>query len=228
MVVVDRRTWMIGATTMLTAWNHQQGGTKSICLSFSDAVDAVCRYSPIDFRTSVRDSGHFLYRGETVACPTILHPKPDLLLPGTYGDDDRDALKYFECLEHELSDTRARPSTAHIGTGTQTDASLWGSPVSVWPLGNCLSYVWPKERSLIYPGGICPSDQNLVVDSGLSTALEQGKEILFASWFEGEDESLVPPMFTGPFQSSYIAFPLSYDAALRDLLSRNNYGLGSR
>jgi hypothetical protein len=144
MVVVDRRTWMIGATTTLTAWNSQQGGTTSPCLSFVDAVDAVCRYSPLDFRKSVRDSsGHFLYRGETVDCPTILHPKPDLLLPGTYGYDDRDALKYFECLEHELSDTRARPSTGHIGTGTHADASVWGSPVSVWPLGNCLSYVWP-------------------------------------------------------------------------------------
>jgi hypothetical protein len=219
---------MIGATTTLTAWHSQQGGTKSSCLSFSDAVDAVCRYSPLEFRKSVQDSGHFLYRGETVDCPTILHPKPDLLLPGTYGYDDRDALNYFECLENELSNTRARPSTGHIGTGTQADASLWGSPVSVWPLGNCLSYVWPKERSLIYPGGICLRDQDLVIDDGLSTGLEQGKEILFASWFEGEDDNLAPPTFTAPFQSSYVAFPLSYDTDLRDLLSRNKYGLCKR
>jgi hypothetical protein len=225
MVVVDRRTWMIGATTTLAAWNSNHGGIIPPCLSFTDAVDAVCRYSPIDFRKSVRDSGHFLYRGETVDCPRILHPKPDLLLPDTYGYDDREALKYFECLEKELSNTRARPSTGHIGTGSQADASLWGSPVSVWPIGNCLSYVWPKERSLFYPGGICPRDQNIVVDSGLSTALVQGKEILFASWFQGEDENLVPPTFTTPFQSSYVAFPLSYDADLRDLLSRNKYGL---
>jgi hypothetical protein len=228
MVVVDRRTWMIGATTTLTEWHSQQGRVTSSHLSFSDAVDAVCRYSPLDFRKSIKDSGNFLYRGETVDGPTILHPKPDLLLPGTYGydDHDRDALKYFECLENELSNIRARPSTGHIGTGTQADASLWGSPVSVWPLGNCLSYVWPKERNLIYPGGICPRDQDLVIDNGLSTALEQGKEILFASWFEGEDNNLAPPpTFTAPFQSSYVVFPQSYDKDLRDLLSRKKYGL---
>jgi hypothetical protein len=227
-LVVDRRTaWMIGATTTLTAWNSQQGGVTPPSLSFPDAVDVVCRYTPLDFRKSVKDSGRFLYRGETINGPTMLHPKPDLLLPGTPGYDDREALNYFKCLEHELSNTRARPSTGHIGTATEADASLWGSPVSVWPLGNCLSYVWPKERSLIYPGGICPRDhQDLVIDNGLSTALEQGKEILFASWFEGENETLAPPTtFTAPFQSSYVAFPLSYDTDLRDLLSRYTYGL---
>jgi hypothetical protein len=223
MVVVDRRTWMFGATTTaLTAWQSQHEGAVDLsCLSLPFAVDFVCRYSPIEFRKSVRDSGHFLYRGETVDCPTILLPKPDLLLPSTYGYDDPNALKYFECLESELSNTntQARPSTGHIGTGTQADASLWGSPVSVWPLGNRLSYVWPKKRRLIYPGGICPRDQDLVIDNGLSTALAQSKEILFASWFDGENENLPPT------RSGYVVFPLSYDKDVRDLLSRNNYGL---
>jgi hypothetical protein len=130
MVVVDRRTWMIGATTTLTARHSQQGGIVSSCLSFSDAVDTVCRFSPLDFRKSVRESGHFLYRGETIDCPTILHPKPDMLLPGTYGYGDRDALKYFECLENELSNARARPSTGHPLVQEPKPMLLFGDPPS--------------------------------------------------------------------------------------------------
>lgn len=220
MVALDRRAWLMGAaSTTFTAFKTPSGDLHPSSFSLSQAMELVSGYSPTEFRKSVMDSGHFLYRGETVRGPTLLHPQPDLLLPGTYGDDP-DALKYFECLERQLSSrTQARPSTGHIGTGNSGDASLWGSPVSVWPLGDRFSYVWPKQRDLIYPGGVCPDEDGLRIDSGLSTALEQNKEVLFASWFE-QDRNL--PMFA---TSSFVAIPSSYDEEVRDLLFRRRYWL---
>jgi hypothetical protein len=221
MVALDRRTWIFGAvTTISTPWKSSQGSTVS-CLSFQDAVDIVCRYSPPSFRRgAVLASGRCLYRGESVDCPTILHPKPDLLLSTTYNDSD--ALKYFECLEDQLSSNhtqQVRPSNGHIGIANQADATLWGSPVSVWPLGDHFNYVWPKDRSLMYPGGSCPSNQNLVVDDGLQTALENGKEVMFASWFE--DRSDFSTAISSPsLQSAFMAFPVSYERDLLEHLAR--------
>lgn len=230
MVAVDRRAWMIGATASIVnqPWKYPLVDHKAQCMRFKDAVSMICRSSPLEFRRAVRDSsGRFLYRGESVDCPEILHPKPDLLLPETYNEPE--ALRYFESLQNQLSSTTARPDNGHIGTGSQADAAQWGSPVSVWPLGHRFSYVWPKDRSLIYPGGSCPVDTSLVIDQGLSTALAEGKEVLFASWFDDEDDrSGLPNGLAVSDQSAYIVMPADCSHDLHQALLENNYGLVSR
>jgi len=204
----DRRAFLVSGAATITALCFQQdAGARN--LSFDEAVEILGQYCPAEFRQAVRQSGGcLLYRGEAIGdSPTILAPEPDLLIPSTY--DDSQALEYFQCLEKQLANVDARPSKGHIGTADRADAEPWGTPVSVWPLGNRISYVWPKTRKLIYPGGDCPKDKDLVVNHGLSTALREGKEVLFASMPVG--------LCSKPF-SSFLAISASYDDDLREIL----------
>jgi hypothetical protein len=143
----------------------------------------------------------------------VLNPAPDLLLPSTYKNDPK-ALEYFTCLEKDLvqGEVQARPSTGHIGTANKADAEPWGSPVSVWPLGDTISYVWPKSRNLLYPG-TCP-DRDLVSDEGLEDALSLGKEVLFATFSNSESSIGIQR------NSSFLVVPSSYDERLVAALSK--------
>ena len=150
----------------------------SECLSFSQATRLIQRQCPNAFLDAVQKSGRFLYRGESVSCPTILNPPCDLLDPITY-DNDVEALTFFKCLEDRYRDNPIRPSTGHIGTAKRQDAALWGPPCSVWPLGRSLDFMWPRDSDLFYPGCSCASD--FAVGKDLIDGFTLEKEIMFAS-----------------------------------------------
>ena len=148
--------------------------------------------------------------------PTILNPVPDLLLPNTYNAPD--ALTLFQCIENELPrDVNARPSRGHIASATRMDAQEWGTPVSVWPLGENLSYVWRRDQRLFYPGTSCPDLDELAINTQLSTALRLGKEVLFASSFQVIDNSQQAVLGN---RSPFLAFPMAYDNDLLLILSK--------
>lgn len=198
-----------------------------LLLSPIDPVaDLICRYTPTEFRSAVCQTSRFLYRGETsVLQPSILHPDPDLLVEGTYPENDAKlALEYFICLEAMLT-SRATPSIGHIGTPNYEDAAEWGEVVSVWPLGNHLSYVYPQDSRTFYPGGDCSDNKNVIVeDHGLATALVLGHEVLFTSWFDDDVRGL-PPDIVPAWVSAFVAIPSSDDAKLKRSLEMRNYGL---
>jgi hypothetical protein len=217
----------------------------ALALSVSDGVQIIWRHCPEKFRRAVQESQCFLYRGESpeITAPTILNPKPDLLVAGTYPNDS-DALAYFAWMERELAglsssfsssskasirapgsskrdDSKglvpevARPSTGHIGTANEEVARQWGEPASVWPLGDPFSYVWPRNRPLLFPGGSTNLD-DLVIDKDLDIALRSGREVLFSTSCVADSD------LRGP---AYLAFPKSAEPELREQLRAIRYGL---
>lgn len=221
---------------------------------------------------SIRD-GH---RNSSTTIPILswIHvPEPDLLVPQTY-DFDPTALEYFECLERRTTAaasettrgnmegspvmtnnrirTVARPSNGHIGTSDAQEAKNWGQDVvSVWPLGDTLSYIWPLDRTTFVPspkvnssdndrrrrsrkGPSCAEDR-LVQDSGLEKALTMLREVLFASWFlhtptvsgSSHSRSSTHPISRDLLRrsSAFLAVPIEYDITLREHLGRVRYGL---
>jgi hypothetical protein len=212
LIGASRRVF-IETAFLVTSLDQYQGDDSRL-------VDLICRYTPAEFRFAVRQTSCFLYRGEDVLRPSVLHPEPDLLVQGTYTDNDS-ALEYFSCLELKL-ESRAKPSTGHIGTSTQEDAAAWGRVVSVWPLGNHLSYVYPQDSSLFFPGNC---NDELVVDQNLETALSTGHELLFASWFDRQRKRRLPPVFSSRWISAFLAIPASEDENIKRYLQQRNYGL---
>jgi hypothetical protein len=164
------------------------------------------------------------------------NPEPDLLLPETY--DDPKALAYFACLEERLSKSEpefiAKPSNGHIGTSNPETAAPWGKVVSVWPLGDRLSIVSPKQRDVFFPYSskeqgaaqfACVSDR-LAVDRDLTRALQTNKEILFASRFDddAEDPTNTRRKTSLPV-SAFLTIPAEYDNMMRQGLEQSKYGL---
>lgn len=164
----------------------------------------------------------------------ILCPVPDLLLPETYVDPK--AVTYFDCLEARLSSSMsqatlnplqssnpqliAKPSNGHIGTADPQQASQWGRIVSVWPLGDRLSYVWPRDRTEFFPKSVrsCQNDF-LITNQDLARALQRNREVLFCSWFRKSTD------VSSQLISSFLVVPAEYDSALRKALDKVNYGL---
>lgn len=214
LLLLSHRRALLNAVWALLLSNQHNVQTSTITLK--QAAQLICSDTPRVFRQAVQASGgKFLYRGAHDATPTITvdRSKPDLLLPNTYNDPS--ALLYFQCLERQLdSSTIARPSTGHIGTADPSEAALWGNVVSVWPLGSQLSFIWPSDRKNLFPGS-CP-DRNLMVDNALEDALEHQKEVLFASWNPGNEDSVA---------FSFLSIPSNLDAWLKLNLDQSNYGL---
>ena len=195
-------------------------------------VDWICRCTPPDFRASVRESGRFMYRGasDEELQRMIQQPAPDLLMPQTYGSSAA-AWAYFECLEERLNGVfpagngltvAAKPSTGHIATSNPKEAGKWGTTVSVWPLGTQWSYVWPKNRETFYSvetasGKASCVDDELMIESDLVQALQQTREIMFAS--SGLDRVET---------SAFLAISHAHDESLRRKLEEVNYGLPIR
>ena len=173
----------------------------------------------------------------------LCDPQPDLLLPETYGNDPQ-ALLYFRCLEERLRLRHRRqlqqkqqtffasPSNGHIGTSDPNVASQWGdSVVSVWPIGDEISTVWPKDTSVFYPPTTsanldsknCPRDERLVIDSRLEEALRrQDREVMFSTrTISGTSASNGDISFT---YSPFMTVPIDYDRELRHELETINYG----
>jgi hypothetical protein len=189
--------------------------------SLEDVVTLLCKHTPRQLRQAVRDSGgRFLYRGNDGEAPRICHPEPDLLKEETY--DDPQAFVYFECLEGRLSGVPARPSTGHMATSVVEDAALWGEVVSIWPLGSKFSFVWPHDERTFVPDSTCPGSE-LVIDRDLSLALKQGREILFASWFDSKD--VLPEGVSPTWISAFVAVPSRFDKEMLRLLSVRRFGL---
>lgn len=165
------------------------------CLSLSQAVAQIRHSCDPAFLSAVRTSGRFLYRGEDAlgslwndvpAGPAaVLCPEPDLLLPGTYGDEDDGALDYFRALEQTLARAGgARPSTGHIGVARREAAAPWGEVCSIWPLGRPLRYAWPRARPDFWPreqSDAVESQDAYRLDDGLAEALSLGREVLFST-----------------------------------------------
>jgi hypothetical protein len=222
-VLGSRRALLIVGTSTCTTWLH----LGDIGISSTFLPTFICNYTPQVFRLAVAATWCFLYRGETTIAShhgaTVLDPEPDLLLPGTY--DDPSALAYFQCLEQRLQHrgSTARPSTGHIATSDVSQASQWGQAVSVWPLGDSMSYVWPRRNEVFFPTTRkynCPGD-DLAIDQDLSLALNLGHEILFKSKFQGTDS--LPAVLTGPRTSAFLAIPVSFDATLRGIAKRPEF-----
>ncbi len=204
--------------------------TEKVETDDSVLVDWICRFTPSDFRAAIRDTGCFLYRGEANDQAILWKPIPDLLLPETYGNDPF-ALEYFQCLENRLvreytrpSFVEAKPSTGHIATSNPEEAGKWGHVVSVWPLGTRWSYVWPRDKETFFDdfqSAGCQTD-TLVVDTDLNEALQQPREILFATSglthaAMGKTVSVSP--------SSFLAIPKVRDESIRETLEMLDYGL---
>lgn len=215
------RRAVLGATTSILASTHLS--SKNDVGKSSDLEETICKFTPKSFREAVSKSSCFLYRGESVTTGgSILSPEPDLLLPETYNDSD--ALKYFQCLEKRLDTKKvvARPSTGHIAVSDRSEASKWGTAVSVWPLGTTFSYVWPQNRKTFVPAS-CSNDK-LVIDERLSDALVSGREVLFASSFD--DDSTIrnlPPSIAGAANSAFLVLPESFNSMLQELISSRDF-----
>jgi hypothetical protein len=208
-------------------------------------VDLICTSTPPIFREAVfKSRGRFLYRGDDDDDSTasnnnknefgrLCHPLPDLVVPGTYSETNDDALNYFQCLERQLLYQDVRPSNGHLGTPKASDAAAWGQVVSIWPLGSELAYAWPRYRTAFYdPSGAsgqnnkqCPGDK-IQLDSGLKSALLDGRELLFTSWYKQRRDKPKPPSFVdSSWISAFVAVPIQQDAELRRMLQLRKYGL---
>jgi hypothetical protein len=181
-------------------------------LSLEGCAELICKKTPKELCRAVKETGRVLYRGEDVKRASILALKPDLLDESTYNDPE--ALAYFRCMETFLEQKQifARPSTGHIATSSIEDAIPWGNPVSIWPLRRQWSYLWAENRKLLYPGS-CDQNNQLVINEGLSIALQAGREVLFST----ADETLL--------ESRVLAIPSDLTAELMALLNEKRYGL---
>jgi hypothetical protein len=219
----SRRALLIVGTSIGTTWLPLE--ERGISPSLLPTI--LCNYTPQAFRLAVAATGCFLYRGETSIASnheaTVLDPEPDLLLPGTY--DHPSALAYFQCLEHRLQQRRsaARPSVGHIATSDLSEASQWGPAVSVWPLGDSMSYVWPRRGKVFFsPAGTynCPGD-DLEIDRGLNLALKLGHEVLFTSTVRGNDS--LPSVLRDRRKSAFLAVPVCFDETLSDIAKQPEF-----
>eukprot|EP00980_Cylindrotheca_fusiformis_P011417 scaffold2644_cov129-Cylindrotheca_fusiformis.AAC.7 len=195
-------------------------------LTIADCADLICTMTPPSFRESVKMTQHFLYRGgDLLSCPNIASADPDLLVEGTY--EDITALAYFECLENELGAFPARPSTGHVATSDPTEASKWGDPVSVWPLGTSWAYAWPRERNVFFPpnsNSTC-RQSDIVLSLQLEQALLHDREVLFASWFENGSQHLGRSQPFSSLQSAFLTIPMSADDEVKRELKKREYGI---
>jgi hypothetical protein len=204
-------------------------------LPLQNAVDLICDSTPVSFRqAALQASESFLYRGEDehlfgAQTAAILHPTPDLLVEGTYSDPE--ALQYFQRLEEKLPcECRVRPSTGHIGTSNPNEAARWGLPVSVWPLGTSIEYVWPSSSSVLFP--VANNNEKLVINQGLVMALRtHDREVLFTSWFDSSTRSdstistISKHVVSSEWISAFVVVPSKHDDELRRLLRERNYGI---
>jgi len=205
-----------GAGAVL-AWYSNKGARQDVIVNPSSVENFICNYTPHAFRVAVAETKTFLYRGENdIYQPIVLSPEPDLLFPETYDNDD--ALEYFKCLERRLNPRiDARPSLGHVATSDKSEAEQWGQSVSIWPLGDFFSYVWPRDSKVFNSSPIhCPNDE-LVIERDLKMALKQGHEVLFASKFTVGGRRPKELLLGRHKKSSFLALPAHYEECLLDL-----------
>lgn len=186
-------------------------------ISLDSAVELICESTPAAFRRATKQTERFLYRGVDDQSIHIENPLADLLIPGTY--EDKDALAYFQYLE-DILPVECRPSIGHVATSNSEEAANWGEIASVWPLGKRISYVWPKDRELIFPYGE-NLEEEMVINKSLEGALLEPREVLFASsGISGKMLGVAGSTDASPF----LCVPKELDMALLSKLKRRNFG----
>ena len=211
-------------------------------------------------KSSSRNNDSTQSQTQTEILSYVQNPEPDLLLPETYNNNPL-ALSYFQCLEQRLSQSSppsstststsgnninnnkdknidvARPSNGHIGTSDSKEAGRWGGDVvSIWPLGDTISYVWPQDRQTfcdvdlattstiistktrkeqLSPTTTVCQDDRLVINQRLVDALVLPREVLFTTTTGWRENTPAP----------FLAIPMEYDTILRNELNKVNYGL---
>ena len=63
-------------------------------------------------------------------------------------------------------------------------------------------------------------EEEFGINNNLETALQEGREVLFASWYGSNHYTVAPT-------SSFLAVPQKYDTKLKRLLESINYGLNN-
>lgn len=221
-MLVDRRAALLSSLLYLNPVNHSP-------ITLSETVQWIVGNCPETFRMAVRDAGDsFLYRGEPRVPRygvTLLHPDPDLLQPDTYAGTP-DALTFFQCLEQQVDAQGpglVRPSVGHIGTTAADRAAPWGPPVSIWPLCQELSFLWPdgdaNQPRLFFPNphNDCRLER-FVANVGLEKALAgENTEIMVAR----RDATVA----AGVSPCCFLACSVEHDLQLKRLLVACDYGL---
>lgn len=211
MLLINRRD-LLYASAFVPCGMNCEGMNKQ--LSLEDCANIICKQTPQALRKAVEETKCMLFRGENVQTASILRLKPDLLDKDTYNDPE--ALAYFSCMESFLDEKSvlARPSIGHIATSSIEDAIPWGNPVSIWPLGNRMSYVWAEDRKLLFPGSCDDNHETtLVFNERIEVALKERKEVLFSTDNSTTSESRV------------LAIPSTRTGPLMEILETKQYGL---
>ncbi|CAN8072793.1 unnamed protein product [Agarophyton chilense] len=112
-------------------------------------------------------------------------PVPDLLDERTYGEQ---GVVFFQHLEQYMKSSmlphhQVLPSRSHIATGSRSVASKWGTPVTVWPIGE-FKYTFWEAIPLIYTARESVSQtfskgKQLIIGKCLREAIMAGKEVMF-------------------------------------------------
>lgn len=196
---------------------------KPIPITFQQALELINKGCPMEYIDAVKKSGHLLYRGESLPVQTnrascyILELSPDLLSPQTYGCSR--AMEYFQALE-ECSSHIVRPSTSHIASSSLQDASLWGNPVSIWPIGTSFFYAFPKQHpdfvgcnSPPSSLGSSPPCEGIEWNDNLEKALNTQREVMFTTLdsLDATNEKTIIVACPAPYYNRQLFRALSRD-----------------
>jgi|NOAtaT_6_FD_contig_51_5740094_length_876_multi_1_in_0_out_0_1 hypothetical protein len=193
----------------------------TVPITFQQALELINKRCPMEYINAVKRSGNFLYRGESLPFQTnrascyMIELSPDLLSPKTYGCTR--AIEYFQALE-DCSTHLVRPSTSHIASSSLQDASLWGNPVSIWPIGTSFLYAFPKHTSNFIgcntlPSSVGPSPpcDGIEWNEHLEKALSIQREVMFTTldWFEATNEKTIIVACPAPLYNRQLSRALS-------------------
>lgn len=159
----------------------------------------------------------FLYRGFSSSSnnntplkqPLVTTEPCDLLSPETYGSDD--AVTFFRKLDEEILTDKEpiRPRNGHLGVTTPSLAAEWGTPVSVWPLGDNVHFAWFRSGGAFYPrqgGNVASVSRSDIIVDGINCGEVSLEDAL------SRDETEI--MFSG--ETPFLAVPLALEDQLRE------------
>lgn len=158
----------------------------------------------------------FLYRGFSSSSdsaplkqPLVITEPCDLLSPDTYGSND--AATFFQKLDEEILTDKepVRPRNGHLGVTTPSLAAEWGTPVSVWPLGETVHFAWFRSGGAFYPRQDSVSRSDIIVD-GINCG-----EVSLEDALRREETEI---MFSG--ETPFLAVPLVLEDQLREGLKK--------
>lgn len=183
---------------------------------------------------------HFLYRGVPNLKPKQIQTErltPDLLLEGTYGNDNNNALEFFQTLQNVLQNEVINPSNGHLATSSKTDAEEWGVAGSIWPMNSNYNtdsngssnsngfggevgrdrgahYAWFNDKQLFYPRPSTNTNAILSRENIIIDGKDCGKESLEDALRAESCEVLIA-------SEEFLVVPASMDSVLRDALKNS-------